>query len=251
MATTPAAVACRLLPDSVADGPWQMAADEVMLESAAAGTASLRFYRWSVPTLSLGYFQPEAVRHSDNRLADLPFVRRPTGGATLVHDRELTYALALPLAIAGHRRGAEWLGRMHGVVAEALGRLGAVVRLVGPAERRKLGEVLCFLDQTPCDLVAAGHKVVGSAQRKHKSALLQHGGILLARSDSTPALPGLHELTGFPAEGFEGLEHEIVAGLQVREGWQITPGEWTAAEAKRREELMRTKYSHPSWNMKR
>src|SRR5262245_26411902 len=86
----------RLLPYAVADGPHNMAADEALLGSAVAGTASLRFYGWSPPTLSLGYFQPEGVRRRDARLAGLPYVRRPSGGRTLVHDRELTYALALP-----------------------------------------------------------------------------------------------------------------------------------------------------------
>ncbi|MFL5922767.1 MAG: lipoate--protein ligase family protein, partial [Gaiellaceae bacterium] len=67
---------CRLLPLAEGDGPWHMAADEVLLESAGAGVASLRFYVWSRPTLSLGYFQPEAVRRSDPLLAELPWVRR-------------------------------------------------------------------------------------------------------------------------------------------------------------------------------
>ncbi len=42
---------CRLLPTAVAPGPWNMAADDVLLASAAAGVASLRFYGWWEPTL--------------------------------------------------------------------------------------------------------------------------------------------------------------------------------------------------------
>src|SRR5947209_7466749 len=68
----------RLLPFAAADGPRNMAADEVLLEAAVGGGASLRFYGWSEPTLSLGYFQPQSVRLSDPRLAGLPWVRRPT-----------------------------------------------------------------------------------------------------------------------------------------------------------------------------
>ncbi len=88
--------AVRLLPFATADGPHNMAADESLLEAAIAGAASLRFYGWSVPTLSLGYFQPQSVRLADSRLTGLPWVRRPTGGAALVHHHELTYAVALP-----------------------------------------------------------------------------------------------------------------------------------------------------------
>src|SRR5438093_839358 len=118
----------RLLPYAVADGPHNMAADEALLESAVAGTASLRFYGWSEATLSLGYFQPERLRLTDERLARLPFVRRASGGDALVHHHELTYALALPA-------GRDWQSRdpclrcMHRVLAAALAALGVPVRL--------------------------------------------------------------------------------------------------------------------------
>jgi len=51
----------RLLPFREADGPHNMAADEMLLEAAGVGQASLRFYGWSAPELSLGYFQPHTV----------------------------------------------------------------------------------------------------------------------------------------------------------------------------------------------
>jgi lipoate-protein ligase A len=247
----PVAARVRLLPGSTAPGAWQMAADEVMLEGAAAGTASVRFYRWSEPTVSLGYFQPESVRREDARLGALPFVRRATGGATLVHHHELTYALALPAGPPWQRRGESWIGHMHRIVAAALAGLGVAVRAVCAGEACKLGDVLCFLDQTPCDLLAQGRKVVGSAQRRRKGALLQHGGILLARSKHTPALPGLRELAGLPADDPAPLKAAIVAAFEQDTGWRCEPGDWTGPESTLREELMRTKYASHSWNAKR
>src|SRR5262249_54297242 len=104
----------RVLPLETADGPTNMAADEVLLEAAVAGSASLRFYTWSEPTLSLGYFQHEALRHTDASLAGLPWVRRPSGGATLVHHHELTYALALPAGFDWQPKSQSWLCRFHG-----------------------------------------------------------------------------------------------------------------------------------------
>src|SRR5262245_52547117 len=105
-----------------------MACDEALLDSALEGTASLRFYSWSPPTLSLGYFQPASVRAMAPGLAALPFVRRPSGGDTLVHDHELTYALALPAGAPWQSRAASWLGRMHGIIATALRTLGVLAR---------------------------------------------------------------------------------------------------------------------------
>src|SRR5438067_2477800 len=121
-------LACRLLPYSVAPGAANMAADEVLLESAARGVASLRFYGWTEATLSLGYFQPESLRHTDERLAVLPYVRRASGGATLVHHHEVTYALALPPDQPWHGDRA-WVGRMHGIIAAALNALGVGAHL--------------------------------------------------------------------------------------------------------------------------
>src|SRR5262249_20087454 len=101
----------RLLPLEIADGATNMAADEVLLEGAVAGTAALRFYGWSEPTLSLGYFQPESERHTDAQLSPLPVVRRATGGSALVHDHELTYALALPAGFDWQPKGVSWACR--------------------------------------------------------------------------------------------------------------------------------------------
>lgn len=238
----------RLLPSGTASGPWHMAADEVLLEAAGAGVAALRFYTWSEPTLSIGYFQPEALCRADPTLAGLPWVRRASGGAALVHHHEVTYALALPAA--WQPRECSWPCRMHGIIASALAGLGVGVRPCGKDEGKKLGEVLCFLHHTPGDLLIGPAKVVGSAQRKQRGALMQHGSILLARSPFTPALPGIADLTG------RHLSAQEVAAAVAEEfvrstGCDLEPAGWTDGEYRRIEELMVTKYADTSWNRKR
>jgi lipoate-protein ligase A len=241
--------ACRLLPLVEADGAWQMAADQALLGSAAdPGTASLRFYTWPRATLSLGYFQPEAVRHADARLAALPWVRRPSGGEALVHDREVTYALALPPGAAWQRRGESWLWRMHGVIAEALAELGVTARPCD--EESRLGEVLCFLHQTPADLLVGGAKVVGSAQRKQRGALMQHGGILLAASPAAPQLPGIAELSGWRLTPSE-VAAAVARCFGRATGTAVEVGDWADAEQQRIAELVATRYTQPAWNSKR
>ncbi len=240
---------CRLLPFHVADGPWQMAADEALLESAVRGVASLRFYGWLEATLSLGYFQPEAVRRADPRLAELPWVRRPSGGSALVHHRELTYALALPPG-APWQTGESWALRMHAIVAAALATLGVAVRSCGPSEERKLGEVLCFLHHVPGDLLLGGHKVVGSAQRKQRGALVQHGGILLAASPFAPSLPGIAEVSGALLTA-EAVGRAAANELGRATGWAIVPAAWSEAERARVEQLRTDKYAGERWNHKR
>jgi lipoyl(octanoyl) transferase len=241
---------CRLLPDTAADGPHNMATDEVLLEAAVAGAASLRFYRWSPPTLSLGYFQSEQLRHQDERLAHLPYVRRPSGGATLVHHHELTYAIALP-AEAAWQTGASWLCRMHEIIAASLRELGIDAQAC-PAKRQVSDEpgLLCFHQFSPGDVLIAGHKIVGSAQRRQRRALLQHGAILLARSPSTPSLPGIGELTGRRLEP-EAVRATIITAFQQSTGWELIPVDWTAAERQRIDALVTGKYTTEHWNRKR
>src|SRR4051794_38396264 len=106
-------VTCDVFPFLTADGPTQMAADEVLLEHVGVtDRPALRFYAWDRPTLSLGYFQPFA-----DRPPGLPVVRRPTGGGAIVHDHELTYALALPPG--PWQKGVNWACRMHDAIAAA------------------------------------------------------------------------------------------------------------------------------------
>jgi lipoate-protein ligase A len=239
---------CRLLPYAVADSPHNMAADEALLESAIAGVASLRFYGWSEPTLSLGYFQPASLRINNPTIAKLPFVRRPTGGDAIVHHFELTYALALPPGPAW-QRGEPWLVRMHRCIAAALARLD--VPALQHASRSAAGDpLLCFAHPTVGDVMLHGAKIVGSAQRRRRGALLQHGSILLMRSPHAPALPGLTELTGRLVEAREVME-AVVTQLSRQQRWKLSADEWTHLEKSTVDMLVRTRYSQDSWNRKR
>jgi lipoate-protein ligase A len=241
--------ACRNLSFCVADGPFNMAADEVLLEAAVAGTASVRFYGWWEPTVSLGYFQSESLRLLDERLTPLPFVRRPTGGATLVHHHELTYALALP-AGAPWQGQDSWLRRMHALIASALSELEIPARPHEPAEDEHFRGFLCFHHFARGDLVIGPAKVAGSAQRKQRRALLQHGAILLARSPHAPTLPGILELTGRLLTA-EEISAAVLRVFGRDTGWPVESSEWTAEEQVRIDQLIREKYSQQTWNRKR
>jgi lipoate-protein ligase A len=243
------AVTVRLLPFLIGGGAYNMAADEALLQSAGEGIASLRFYGWSEATVSLGYFQLERLRRGDLLLAALPYVRRPSGGATLVHHHEVTYALALPAAQAG-RGGFPWLRRMHEVIAVALSWMGVNLSVHVPGGDQQYSGSLCFHHLSAGDLLLGGSKVVGSAQRRHRGAMLQHGAILLARSPHTPSLPGIVELTGValrPAEVCAAVQQSFVRQL----GWGVAPASWTPRELRCIDDLVAAKYGEPSWNARR
>ncbi|MBY0515073.1 MAG: lipoate--protein ligase family protein [Gemmataceae bacterium] len=237
----------RLLPFAAADGATNMAADEALLEAAAAGTASLRYYTWTEPTVSLGYFQPAAGRAAPP-LDRLAWVRRATGGAALVHHHELTYALALPAGPPWH--GPEpWGCRFHHLIQAVLAEHGVRAHAVVCGEERLLGGVLCFLHQTPGDLAVNGSKVAGSARRKMRGAVLQHGSVLLRRSEFAPHLPGVNDAGGDFTP--EELAARLVERFAADTGWRVEPGGWTTAERERVAQIRAEKYANPAWNGKR
>jgi lipoate-protein ligase A len=227
-----------------------MAVDEVLLHSAAAGTASLRLYGWSEATLSLGYFQPEHLRRTDQRLVVLPFVRRPSGGDTLVHDREVTYALALPAGSPWQGTEA-WPRRMHRILGDALAELGVSAQLhVAASQPSPFSGVLCFHHWTAGDLIVGTGKVVGSAQRRQRGSLMQHGAILLARSPHTPDLPGILELSGRSLTANHTIG-AIVERFRRETGWEVVEDDWTTGERQSIAELVVGKYTQDAWNRKR
>lgn len=177
-----------------------MAVDEVLLEWAAAEQAPwLRLYAWSPATLSLGYFQQSSARAAHAASSGCPAVRRLTGGGAIVHDAELTYSLVLPAGHALARRRDRLYTTVHAALVEALAELGLGARLSPANEAGPQPEpFLCFQRRSPGDVVAGSTKVAGSAQRRRRGAVLQHGSILLARSQRAPELAGIQDLLARP-----------------------------------------------------
>lgn len=240
----------RLLPFAGAAGATNMAADEAMLESAVHGVASLRFYTWTEPTLSLGYFQPAEDRIHDVNLSRLAWVRRSTGGAAIVHHHELTYSFALPSG-KEWASSEHWICRAHHILQAVLKEHGVKSHAVVCGEEQKLGPVVCFLHQTPGDLLIEGSKVAGSAQRKMRGALLQHGSILLHRSEFVPHLAGICDHAGAPNFTPRELAALLADAFAKDTGWSVAPGDWTAEEYDRTAAIRAEKYANKVWNEKR
>lgn len=169
-----------------------MARDEALLAACidATTTPLLRFYAWSSPTISLGYFQGieefEALPEPAGRL---DVVRRTTGGGAILHDLEVTYSLTLPLThplVDG--RPNELYTFAHDAVIEAVGgdarRFGCDQNACGASAHR--GPFFCFARRHALDVVIPDdddatktRKLAGSAQRRTQTAILQHGSIML------------------------------------------------------------------------
>ena len=176
-----------------------MAVDEVLLERAAEGAPPcLRFYRWSEPTLSLGYFQSVAARAEHPESRHVPLVRRSTGGGAILHHHELTYSWTCSTIHRSAAASRELYLAFHETARELLHPLGIQAELVTTPLLSVPGPepFLCFQRRAEGDLVVGPHKILGSAQRRRQGALLQHGSLLLKTSDQAPQLAGLAALGG-------------------------------------------------------
>ena len=188
---------CRVIVDPApSSGAWNMAVDETLLDSAVAGVGTVRWYRWEQATLSLGYFQSPAEALGDPKLRDLPIVRRLSGGGAVVHHHELTYSCALPVQHPLAAAPRRLYTAVHEQFIDVLAEFGFAAAMRGTNTPARGHEYLCFGRMDDFDVVLGGHKVLGSAQRRRKGAVLQHGSLVLQRSEWAPAFPGLFECGG-------------------------------------------------------
>ena len=213
--------AWRLLIDDAAGGAWNMAVDEVLLDGVATGAAppTLRFYQWRPACLSLGYFQPfDAVNLDGCRELGVEIVRRSTGGRAILHDRELTYSVALRPSVLGDDGGVlPSYYRLSLALQEGLRRLGVAATLApesAPSVSIEHGPV-CFDRPSAHEILLDGRKLVGSAQMRRGGGLLQHGSILIEpRLEKMRACLRLAEgSTDSSSEGAWGRIEDGVAGL--------------------------------------
>lgn len=235
-------------PRGAFDGPTQMAIDEALLEAAETGQAGIRTYVWPRPTLSLGYFQESAWIDREPRWQGVPWVRRPTGGGALWHDREITYAVALPREHPLTQRHVALYEAIHDAIADRLNRIGLQAGRRGPsADPNRVKPFLCFEDRDPSDVVSGPTKIVGSAQRRRSGAILQHGAVLIGRSPTTPELPGLLDLkpdaTAFDADWLEAAILEACGLEPIEVGWDAIPDD--------RLGRLRDRHQDPAWLRKR
>ncbi|MDB5036444.1 MAG: biotin/lipoate protein ligase [Chlorobi bacterium] len=165
-------------------GTENMRRDEAMAGACGGdGIPRLRLYSWSPYTLSLGHNQSdEGIDEGALRDRGYGLVRRPTGGRAVFHAEEITYAVAMPSNGAGIH---ETYARITGALSRGLEMTGArdlEFSRSQPDFREHYTQeesASCFSASALNELTWRGRKLLGSAQRRYGSVLLQHGSLLL------------------------------------------------------------------------
>ncbi|MBI1802932.1 MAG: lipoate--protein ligase family protein [Ignavibacteriae bacterium] len=165
-------------------GSFNMEFDEALAGQfdSSRDDALLRIYGWKPYAISLGIHQ----RMEDfdlQRLSDegIDIVRRPTGGRAILHAHELTYSIVMSAGDRGVREVYRYIGRG---LLEGLNILGISAQLSEDDERLTTplsnpASIPCFSSSAKCEIRFEGKKIVGSAQRRYGTIILQHGSFLL------------------------------------------------------------------------
>ncbi len=238
----------RLVIDGPVEGATNMALDRAVLMAHAAGDApaTLRLYRWEVPTVTLGRFQPlDQVDLDACARRGFDVVRRPTGGRGVLHDDELTYSVVAGVGDGVPRGTAASYRHLSAALAEAYRALGVPAELTARQQGAK-GAGACYLHSTQADLSLGAAKLSGSAQVWKGEAVLQHGSFVVSRdvaaegevfrldalgaealSSGTATLEGALGRRPSPDE----IASAVVAAFEAVLGIELRPGALTAEEA--------------------
>jgi len=159
-----------------------------------------RLYSWEIPTFSFGASQKisRAINLDFVEKGMYAFVRRITGGKTVLHNHEITYAVISSEDIFFKDNDLyQSYSLISKVLVDAFNSLDIPAYLSdGSPSHLSRSNNPCFSFPTPNELEIHGKKIVGSAQKRDKKALLQHGSIPLSMdyelyASGTNSRPGI------------------------------------------------------------
>jgi len=252
-----------------------MAVDEAILEAVVHGDAppTLRLYAWQPPCLSLGHAQPWAdVDWKRLTTSGWDLVRRPTGGRAILHTDELTYAVIGPQEEPRLKGGVlESYRRLSQALLEALNLLSLPAQAQPIAVSNQNGDAngpVCFEVPSNYEITVKGKKLLGSAQARRQSGILQHGTLPLwgdltritqvlyyenesQRERSAARLKErattVEEILGYRPT-WEVAAQAFISAFKQRLVLELEPAELSSAEQARAEELVGEKYGNPIWS---
>ena len=253
-------------------GAWNMALDEAILERVEAGFSrpTLRLYAWHPACLSLGYAQ-KITDVDAAALSSLGWdlVRRPTGGRAILHTDEITYSV---IGQSSEPRLAGSIIESYQRLAQAL--LHGLALLNVPAVAKESVEIasirpnpVCFEVPSHYEITVNGKKLLGSAQARRRTGVLQHGALplqgdltritqvlkfrdQLSRQSAADRL--LIRATTVESVIFEQISWDqaadaLIQGFEEKLNLTLIPGSPSPEEIEIANKLVAEKYTHDNW----
>lgn len=266
-----------------------MAIDEAlaMLAPSTGFSPTLRIYQWSRPAVTIGRNQ-EAGGGIDLEFCRehaIDIVRRPTGGRAVYHHRELTYTVVVPRTFFKKDTVKESYRVLAQGFLECLAVLGVRGELITPQVRRKTRRLTgkegllhkegllrkkrksdrpaCFLAPSWYEIGVGGRKIIGSAQRRYRTSILQQGSILLAidwerflrvfqgqEKQGRSQITDIEEVSGKKV-GYEKVAGALIEGFKKTFGVRMAEGRLSQQERDLAQQLAEKKYGCADWNINR
>ncbi len=240
-----------------------MAIDEaILIAQQEKPNPTLRFYDWTTPAFSFGYFQKIAAEIDVEacRSEGIELVKRMTGGGTVVHGWDVTYTLILPRQ-AGEMGVSETYHLLGKSLVKAFEKLTIPVECyTEKVDSTQSSENICLTNPTENDVMCNGKKLAGVSVRRNRNGILFQGYISL----DMPPDPILKRVSKHPeiqemlreksaAINMEGrfikrssLIQAICETFEV--GITFNSAKLTQTEKIQAETLADTKYATETWN---
>ncbi|MDH7517388.1 MAG: biotin/lipoate A/B protein ligase family protein [Candidatus Thermoplasmatota archaeon] len=249
----------RLLKTGFKNAFANMAIDEAVLINCSRGKVppTVRFYGWSPPAISIGYFQSleDEVDLDFCEKIGVDYVRRITGGGAVFHDKELTYSIVVPEShLSVPKNIMESYGRICGAIIRGLRFLG-VESSYAPIN----------------DIVVDGRKISGNAQTRKMRTVLQHGTVLMGVdvekmfsllmvpnekirdkliSDVKQRVTSLEDVLGKNVV-FDDVATAMKKGFEEEFDVELVEGNLTDSETALAEKIEKERFSSREWNHRR
>ena len=261
----------RLLKTGKHDAATNMAIDEViLLRQETCPQPTLRFYDWSQPAFSFGYFQKIAtdidVKKCEARRVEL--VRRITGGGIVFHGWDVTYSIIVP-----HGNGVIpsdisasycWIANR---LIYGLHQINVPATLQGSKSKTlEVGPNICLANPAEHDVMLNGKKIAGVSQRRNRIGGVYQGYIaldmpppeILTLSSKFPDYQvtltekstaiNCKQLTPKDRKQIEGA---VISSFKKVPGARLAVSNLSAEEIDAAKSLAQSKYSTSEWTYRR
>lgn len=237
-----------------------MAVDEALLCSyPKQKIPTLRIYGWQSLFISIGYHQKSETLLSAH--TTIPFVRRITGGAAILHADEVTYSIAcstgdldLPTKVKDSFRVlCSFLISFY----RKLSLKPFFVKDIAPTLLSRY-HTICFDSYEAYDITIRGRKIGGNAQRRSKNIIFQHGSIpqivdyqamrdAFGSKELEERVTFLDKLLGYRTD-FYHLQQVLAESFQETFCIEFKKGILSFEEAQLALRLLKKKYTQTPWN---
>ena len=240
-----------------------MAIDEAILAAQKEQpNPTLRFYGWTQPAFSFGYFQNIAseVDVDACRAEGIELVKRMTGGGTVVHGWELTYTLILP-----RNAGEMNISDAYHIIGQSL--VKAFQQLCIPTQcyaecpkSSQTAQNICLTNPAEHDVMSDNKKLAGVSVRRNRSGIMFQGYIsldmppssILERVSKDPEIQQMlrEKSTAINTDGRSIPRSTLIQVISetFNLGIAFYPSELSSTEHAQAKTLAETKYATSAWN---